>query len=129
VEVEPTDIKNGKSTTKTIVNLQVLLFGLNNYNFCVQQRDQIPDEAMRARAAYLRMQRDKLLAMKKAAREKAFADNAHTATDRPKTARAARGALRGQIPDKIGDDMLAARRALAIKLKQEVINSTSSNGV
>lgn len=48
------------------------------------------------------------------------------AQDRPRTARAARGALRGGMSSQTNDDVVAARRALAEKLKAEVVQSDSN---
>lgn len=81
---------------------------------------------LQKRQEYLRQQRDKLLNMKREARLKAFAEAENDGKQkRPKTAKAAKVAMRGgrgeQPAPKISDDVLAARKALAQKLKQEVM--------
>lgn len=85
------------------------------------------------RQAYLRQQRDKLIAMKKEAREKAFGtvEQSQGAKSRPKTAKIARSAMKGQrLPSKDdgnaasarpSEQIIAARREIVKKLKQEVI--------
>ncbi|KHN86317.1 Coiled-coil domain-containing protein [Toxocara canis] len=83
----------------------------------------IPSADIRARAEYLRLQRDKLLALKKAEREKVFQETAErSAVERPKTAKAARGVMSGCVSrmGPVNEDVLAARRALAYKLKNEI---------
>ena len=78
---------------------------------------------MAKRTAYLKQQRDKLLAMKKAEREKQLADaEASQLKSRPKSARAARSALGAQGRKQIDPKTLEIRKALAEKLKQEVID-------
>ncbi len=85
------------------------------------------EKEIKARQEYLRQQRDKLLNMKREARMKAFSDaEGDGKRSRPKTARAAKSAMRGgrggaEPAPKISDDVLAARKALAQKLKQEVM--------
>ena len=75
------------------------------------------------RTAYLKQQRDKLLAMKKAEREKQLADaEASQLKSRPKSARAARSALGAHGRKQIDPKTLEIRKALAEKLKQEVID-------
>lgn len=81
---------------------------------------------MAKRQEYLKQQRDKLLAMKREARERAFADaESEGGRTRPKTAKAAKSALRGRghIGGEATDDVMAARRALVEKLKQEVVGN------
>ena len=89
-----------------------------------------PDE-LRKRTEFLKAQRDKLLAMKKEEREKqlAEAEQQHVKS-RPKSARAARSAFgRSSAPTddgaggSIDPETLRIRRALAEKLKREVIDS------
>ena len=102
---------------------------------------QIDEEALAKRTAYLKQQRDKLLAMKKAEREKQLSDaEASQGKARPKvgkifqvriefennsqSARAARSALGAQGRKKIDPKTLEIRKALAEKLKQEVIDES-----
>ena len=68
--------------------------------------------------------RDKLLAMKRAEREKQLEDveKSQNARSRPKSARAARKVLNGES-SKIDPQTLKARKALAEKLKAEVIGN------
>lgn len=77
------------------------------------------------RTEFLKGQRDKLLAMKKAEREKQLEEvEKAQLKSRPKSARAARSAMgggRGNPANNIDPVTLKARRALAEKLKQEVI--------
>ena len=84
---------------------------------------QISEEALAKRTAYLKLQRDKLLAMKKAEREKQLADaESSQLKSRPKSARAARSALGAHGRKQIDPKTLEIRKALAEKLKQEVID-------
>uniref|UniRef100_A0A914WBX2 Cilia- and flagella-associated protein 36 n=1 Tax=Plectus sambesii TaxID=2011161 RepID=A0A914WBX2_9BILA len=112
---KPTELSavKGPKVGKTAADIRAML----------KDAPKVSDESMEARASYLREQRDKLLAMKKVAREKAFEDSEKDARQaRPKTAKAAKGAMRGQAAAAaVGDDVLAARRALAQKLKNEVM--------
>lgn len=82
------------------------------------------------RQNFLRAQRDKLVALKKEQREKQLSLAAESQPSRPQSARAARSALRqtsdGGLSDekkKEDEKKLAMRRAIADKLKQEVIGS------
>merc|ERR1712110_1057733 len=89
----------------------------------VSTSNEVDEDSLARRTAYLKLQRDKLLAMKKAEREKQLADaEATQATSRPKSARAARSALGSHGRKKIDPKTLEIRKALAEKLKQEVIN-------
>ena len=84
-----------------------------------------PDE-LRKRTEFLKEQRDKLLAMKKAEREKQLAEvEQQQLKSRPKSARAARSALkhRNIASSNIDAETLKARQALAEKLKHEVIGA------
>ena len=76
---------------------------------------------LKRRTDFLKSQRDKLLAMKRAERDKqlAEAEKSQSGT-RPKSARAARSAFSGS---KIDSETLKARKALAAKLKQEVVGN------
>ncbi|XP_028176229.1 cilia- and flagella-associated protein 36 [Ostrinia furnacalis] len=94
---------------------------------------EVSEEEIRARQEYLKQQRDKLLALKKQVREKRLGE-AETATEsgggegsftsvsRPKSARVAHAALAGTPPPPAPDAM-QLRRALASKLKTEVVDS------
>lgn len=86
-------------------------------------------EEIKQRQEFLRQQRDKLLAMKKEAREKQLKDAERLQSARPMSARAARSAM-SQKPNLAApppstnpedDKKLAMRRAIAEKLRQEVI--------
>ena len=77
------------------------------------------EEDIERRRAYLRGQRDKLVALKKREREKQL--QAGNSSDRPKSARAAQMALRAP-PSATRERSLAARRALAAVLKQELLH-------
>lgn len=80
---------------------------------------------MKRRREYLRSQRDRLVAMKRAEREKQL-DN-YDPPERPRSSRAARAVLRGTVaappaadPE---DSSLAFRKSLAARLKAEVVDS------
>merc|ERR1712012_519918 len=89
----------------------------------VTSNDVVDEEELARRTKYLKQQRDKLLAMKKAEREKQLAGaEASLGSSRPKSARAARSALRSHGRQTIDPKTLEVRRALAEKLKQEVID-------
>lgn len=82
-------------------------------------------EELSKRQAFLTGQRDKLLAMKKAKREEKLADES-TARARPTSARIARNAANPTVESDPEDEKkLAMRRAIANKLKQEVIGKHS----
>ncbi|XP_037094060.1 cilia- and flagella-associated protein 36-like [Pollicipes pollicipes] len=71
------------------------------------------------RQAYLRQQRDKLLAMKRCERQKLLeSSEKKEATSRPKSSRAARSAFAGKIDAKT----LEMRKHLADALRREVVN-------
>ncbi|KAF9414052.1 hypothetical protein HW555_007930 [Spodoptera exigua] len=92
---------------------------------------EVTEEEMRARQEYLKQQRDKLLALKKQVRERRLgaADGAETgggegsqsSIARPRSARVAQAALAGVTPPPPPDAM-QLRRALASKLKTEVVD-------
>ena len=79
---------------------------------------------LKKRTEFLKAQRDKLLAMKRAEREKQLEDveKSQSVRSRPKSARAARSAMNGEA-SKIDPQTLKARKALAEKLKAEVIGN------
>ena len=89
---------------------------------------QLDPAALRQRQDFLRAQRDKLLALKKAAREQQLGEAARDQPKRPASARAARSALRDD-GGAGGDSALspedqrkmAMRRAIAEKLRAEVV--------
>ena len=81
---------------------------------------------LKKRTEFLKEQRDKLLAMKRAEREKQLAEvEQQQLKSRPKSAKAARSALRHRniASSNIDPETLKARQALAEKLKQEVIGA------
>ena len=90
---------------------------------------QLSADEIRQRQEFLRQQRDKLLAMKKAEREKQLrAVERDGASQRPVSARAARSALHASAgaaaspaADPDNDKKMAMRKAIAEKLRQEVI--------
>lgn len=85
-----------------------------------------PDE-IRQRQDFLRQQRDKLLAMKKETREKQLQDAERSqGSKRPVSARAARSAMNDRPAEQTAasaenDRKMAMRRAIAEKLREEVI--------
>uniref|UniRef100_A0A1I8JJ25 Cilia- and flagella-associated protein 36 n=1 Tax=Macrostomum lignano TaxID=282301 RepID=A0A1I8JJ25_9PLAT len=91
-------------------------------------------EEILKRQEFLRNQRDKLVAMKQREREAQLAKHERSAgRDRPSSARAARSAMSGRPedsgpPKRSADDerKLAMRRAIAAKLKEEVIDSNTT---
>ncbi|KAG7168701.1 Cilia- and flagella-associated protein 36-like 2 [Homarus americanus] len=83
------------------------------------QNNSIDPEELKRRQKYLKRQRDKLLALKQQEREKQLAAYEETAPQkRPKSSRAARKVLDGSSID---PQTLKLRRALAERLKAEVI--------
>ncbi|XP_041968904.1 cilia- and flagella-associated protein 36 [Aricia agestis] len=95
---------------------------------------EITEEELKERQEYLKQQRDKLLALKKQVREKqlgaaasdnvASAEGASSFVPRPKSSHAARAVLKGNAPAPPPDAM-QLRRALASKLKAEVVDNMS----
>ncbi|XP_068619281.1 cilia- and flagella-associated protein 36 [Battus philenor] len=116
--------KNNKSDTvsKTIGKLPIIPI----------QKIEVSEEEIRARQEYLKQQRDKLLALKKQVREKRLGAAETTSEmggegisrtpQRPRSARMAQAALRGATPQPPPDAM-QLRRALASKLKAEVVDT------
>jgi hypothetical protein len=82
-------------------------------------------EELKQRQEYLREQRDKLLAMKKQAREKQLGTAASQQPTRPQSARTARSAMAaggaGDGNEEEDAKKLQMRRAIADRLRQEVI--------
>jgi len=102
------------------------------------QRDELSArraQEMSLRREHLLRQRDKLVKMKQAARQRQFEESNSKAersagASRPKTAQLARSALRGQIQpaadasssaNRPSEQIIAARRELVKKLKHEVM--------
>ena len=108
-----------------------LHFNVSSFMFLFTPRRsqaQLDPEELKRRQEYLREQRDKLLAMKKQAREKQLRDVAQT--ERPQSVKVARSIMAkgpdAGLPDRKGEEdakKLAMRRAIADKLRQEVLNS------
>ncbi|XGW06069.1 hypothetical protein V3C99_016422, partial [Haemonchus contortus] len=100
--------------------------GKNIYdvNALLREPNRLNSAAIRSRAEYLRMQRDRLLAMKTNEREKQLNEvSQRAAQERPRTARAARGLMRGSRGG--ADDVIAARRAIVDQLKSEIDNPST----
>jgi len=88
----------------------------------------LSEDEIRQRQQFLRQQRDKLLAMKKEAREKQLGEaERDVGSQRPVSARAARSALHAAAGTQHSprsadaDQKMAMRKAIAEKLRQEVI--------
>ncbi|XP_059053437.1 cilia- and flagella-associated protein 36 [Achroia grisella] len=96
------------------------------------QKVEVSEEEVRARQEYLKQQRDKLLALKKRVRERKLGvadvetesggEGSRVSAARPKSARVAQAALAGAPPPPPPDAM-QLRRALASKLKSEVVDT------
>ncbi|KJH40901.1 hypothetical protein DICVIV_13133 [Dictyocaulus viviparus] len=98
---------------------------MSDVNALLQQPNRLNSALIRNREKYLRMQRDRLLQMKAIEREKQMNDiTKRTAQERPRTARAARGMMRGSLIAIGADDTLAARRAVVEKVKAELGNTS-----
>ena len=80
--------------------------------------DKVPPEELKRRQEYLRQQRDKLLLMKRAERERMLAAESESKEARPKSSRAARSAMAGKIDPKT----MEMRKALAQALRREVVD-------
>ncbi|PIO63965.1 hypothetical protein TELCIR_14420 [Teladorsagia circumcincta] len=103
--------------------------GKNIYdvNALLKEPNRLNSATIRSREEYLRMQRDRLLAMKANEREKQMHEvSQRAAQERPRTARAARGLMRGSRGAIGNDDVLAARRAIVDQLKTEIEDSSTS---
>ncbi|CAH2045572.1 unnamed protein product, partial [Iphiclides podalirius] len=97
------------------------------------QKVEVSEEEVQARQEYLKQQRDKLLALKKQVREKRLGATEASSDvgagegmssvrhQRPRSARMAQAALQGKTPQPPPDAM-QLRRALASKLKAEVVD-------
>lgn len=81
---------------------------------------------MKKRQDFLKQQRDKLIAMKAKEREKMLVKAEKANPGRPSSARAAKNALKDDgKAQQVDDKTLAMRRAIANKLKSEVIGKGS----
>lgn len=85
------------------------------------------DEKIKQRSEYLKQQRDKLVEARQKQRELQLIQAAQTnAGDRPKTSQAARGALRGALTKNgVNEDMVEARKAIASKIREQVMNKVN----
>ncbi|CAD6190010.1 unnamed protein product [Caenorhabditis auriculariae] len=90
---------------------------LNDVNAHLVDPARLNSADVRFRAEYLRMQRDRLLELKRQERIKQMNEVAKTSQERPRTARAARGAMRAGA----ADEELESRKAIASKLQAEVL--------
>uniref|UniRef100_A0A158P820 Cilia- and flagella-associated protein 36 n=1 Tax=Angiostrongylus cantonensis TaxID=6313 RepID=A0A158P820_ANGCA len=103
--------------------------GKNIYdvNALLQEPNRLNSAAVRSREEYLRTQRDRLLQMKAIEREKQMSEiSTRAAQERPRTAKAARGMMRGGLNALGVDETLATRRAVVEKVKAE-LNGTSTS--
>ncbi|XP_075983260.1 cilia- and flagella-associated protein 36 [Anticarsia gemmatalis] len=98
----------------------------------IPPKAEVSEEEMRARQEYLKQQRDKLLALKKQVRERRLGaaemsaetgggEGSQSTAARPRSARVAHAALAG-APPLPPPDAMQLRRALASKLKTEVVD-------
>ncbi|KAJ1372501.1 hypothetical protein KIN20_034672 [Parelaphostrongylus tenuis] len=96
-------------------------------NALLKKPNRLNSATVRSREEYLRMQRDRLLQMKAIEREKQMSEvSARAVQERPRTAKAARGMMRGSL-NAIGvDETLAARRAIVEKVKAELSDDFAS---
>uniref|UniRef100_A0A914YGJ3 Cilia- and flagella-associated protein 36 n=1 Tax=Panagrolaimus superbus TaxID=310955 RepID=A0A914YGJ3_9BILA len=93
-----------------------------DYRSLLKDREQVPEQKIAERAAYLRQQRDKLLELKRAEREKQLQEQSEKASvERPRTAMAARKALSGD------ESKLESRRAIASKLKAQIVDAGNND--
>lgn len=89
---------------------------------CCKQQKVDPDD-IKTRQEYLRAQRDKIVALKRKVRTEQFARNVDTKS-RPKSSRAAQRVLFStpEISDDTKEGSMQVRRALAERLRNEVVN-------
>ncbi|GFG28438.1 hypothetical protein Cfor_11349 [Coptotermes formosanus] len=88
----------------------------------MQMKTQVDAKELMKRQEYLKAQRDKLLALKKQEREKQLqAVESNSSKQRPRSAKAAQSALAGQPETEINSQTLQVRKALAERLKSEVV--------
>ncbi|KAI6189303.1 Cilia- and flagella-associated protein 36 [Aphelenchoides fujianensis] len=102
--------------------------GLFDFRNLMKDRAELPEELLKQRALYLKQQRDKLVEAKHKQREKQLIEAAQrNAAERPRTSQAARNALRnegGGRPDAAsGSDLLEARRAIASRIRNQVMGA------
>lgn len=86
---------------------------------------QIDELELKKRQEYLKAQRDKLVALKKQAREKQLKtslDGETSKEKRPKSAKVAEAVLATNVGSKIDTQSLQIRRALAERLRTEVVS-------
>ena len=89
----------------------------------VPPEGKISPEEIAKRQAYLRQQRDKLLAMKRTERQKLLdSSEKREASKRPKSSRAARSAFAGKTTKTLDAKTLEMRKHLADALRREVVN-------
>lgn len=127
VSTPPTNIRDTKNSTPSAPKASVGTVNstVKTVADALADSNIDPDE-LQKRTEYLKGQRDKLLAMKKAEREKQLAEvEQQQLRSRPKSARAARSTMDNKkiAVSNIDPETLKARRALAEKLKQEVISA------
>lgn len=94
---------------------------LKTLTFSVKQEKQPDAEEMKKRQEYLRMQRDKLVALKKEARKQQLEVETKTPV-RPKSARAAEKIMEGNSGGEIDPQQLQIRKSLAERLRNKVVN-------
>ncbi|WKY13854.1 hypothetical protein Q1695_004584 [Nippostrongylus brasiliensis] len=97
--------------------------GKNIYdvNALLQEPNRLNSATVRSREEYLKMQRDRLLTMKANEREKQMNEvSQRAAQERPRTAKAARGLMRGSRAAIGTDEVLATRKAIVEQLKNEM---------
>ncbi|EPB67682.1 hypothetical protein ANCCEY_13224 [Ancylostoma ceylanicum] len=100
---------------------------LYDVNALLQEPSRLNSATVRSREEYLRIRRDRLLAMKASEREKQMNEvSQRAAQERPRTAKAARGLMRGSRVAIETDEVLAARRAILEKLRTEIDGTTDS---
>lgn len=77
------------------------------------------------RQDYLRQQRDKLVALKKETRRKELdvEINENQSQVRPKSAKAAKKILKGEVTGKMDTKQMQIRRTLAERLKDKIVNN------
>lgn len=88
---------------------------------------EVSEEDMKRRQEYLKMQRDKLVALKKQVRKKHLEkeiNSTEVAKNRPKSARTAEKAMSGEID--VQPEVLKIRKALAERLRSEVVSNKNS---
>ncbi|KAE9550046.1 hypothetical protein FO519_006747 [Halicephalobus sp. NKZ332] len=123
IDASEMSLSGGKSGggKKNPSNPAISPTGPFDYRSLLKERNQVSDEQIKARATYLRQQRDKLLELKRTEQQKHLKEQAEKeAFERPKTAQAARAALSQS------ESKLQARKAIASKLKAEVVDAAGS---